>query len=39
MMFVAFLVSLLLQDIPLREYAHVGKEEATAPFEGEAAVE
>jgi len=39
MMVVAFLVSWLLQDIPLREYAHVGKEEAPPPFEGEAAVE
>ncbi len=38
MMFVAFLVSWLLQDIPLREYAHVGKEEAP-PMEGEAAAD
>ncbi|MGA2285825.1 MAG: MDR family MFS transporter [Dehalococcoidia bacterium] len=39
MMVVAFLVAWLLQDIPLREYAHVGKEEAPPPLEGEAAAD
>lgn len=39
MMVVAFLIAWLLQDIPLREYAHVGKEEAPPSFEEEPAAD